>query len=641
MDLLPQQLKKIFKKSKALFVHVFVVLKKKKPSIITVDQTDKKLVYSLASSKIPRREQLKHIFKLLNPREKLLFKLAVLFFIISAVYLIFNFYQNNLISLPRSGGTYREGTAAYPQNINPLYSANRDIDSDISRLVYSSLFNYDVKGHLQEDLVDSWQVSTDGKEYSLHLKENVKWHNGNILNADDVVFTVNLIKNPAFKSSLRSTLNGVNIEKVDDYTVRFILVEPYADFLHLLIFGIMPRFAWENSSPETVIISELNLQPIGSGPYEFASLVKSKGGELKEYQLTVNPDYYGVKPYIENIVFKFYPSSNEVVRALNANEIEGASYVPNDLKGDLLAKHSLNFYSLQLPQINSIFFNQNKNSYLKDIKVRQALAWSIDRNRLFQDVLNQEVKMADGPILAPEFISTSTNSFYLDVEKASSLLSEAGFKKLSSTDSNFADEVELSEEMAAIKKYAQDKNLSLTGLWWLDKDNNVLNFKLSYPESINENIILSLQQDWQNLGINISLDKISSADLSGRIKSYDFEILLYGQLLGLDPDIAAFWHSTQIGEQGLNLAQYKNTEVDTLLTEARKITVFEERFLKYQTIQEKIITDLPVIFLYSPSYTYIQAKKLKGFEAYIINVPSDRFAGISNWYLRTKKRFNW
>lgn len=641
MDLLPQQLKKVFKKSKEVFVHFFVMLKKKKSSIVTVDQTDKKLVYSLASSKIPRREQLKHIFKLLNPREKLLFKVAVLFFIISAIYLIFNFYQNNLISLPRSGGTYREGTAAYPQNINPLYSANRDIDSDISRLIYSSLFNYNVRGHLTEDLVDSWQVSADGKEYSLHLKQNVKWHNGNILNADDVVFTVNLIKNPEFKSSLRSTLNGVSIEKVDDYTVRFILVEPYADFLHLLTFGIMPRFAWENSSPETVIISELNLQPIGSGPYEFASLVKSKGGELKEYQLTINTDYYGVKPYIENIVFKFYPNYNEVVRALNANEIEGASYVPNDLKGDLLAKHSLNFYSLQLPQLNSLFFNQNKNAYLKDIKVRQALAWSIDRNRLFQDVLNKEAKMANGPILAPEFISTSTSSFYLDIEKATSLLSEAGFKKLSSTDSDFANEIELSKEMAAIKKYAQDKNLSLTGVWWLDKDNNILSFKLSYPESINENIILSLQQDWQNLGINISLDKTSSSDLSRKIKDYDFEILLYGQLLGLDPDIAAFWHSTQIGEQGLNLAQYKNTEVDTLLTEARKTTIFEERFLKYQTIQEKIIADVPVIFLYSPSYTYIQAKKLKGFEAYIINVPSDRFAGISNWHLRTKKRFNW
>ena len=641
MDLLPQQLKKIFKKHKKTFVDFFGFLKKRKPTIVTVDKTDKKLVYSLASSKIPRREQLKHIFRLLNPREKLLFKSAVLLFAISAIYLGFNFYQNNLISLPKRGGIYREGTAAYPQNINPLYSANRDIDSDISRLIYSSLFNYDVNGYLKEDLVDSWQVSTDGKEYSLHLKQNVKWHNGNILNADDVVFTVNLIKNPEFKSSLRSTLNGINIEKVDDNTVRFILAEAYADFFHLLTFGIMPKFAWENSSPETAIISELNLKPIGSGPYEFVSLVKSKGGELKEYQLTINPDYYGVKPYIENIVFKFYPSSNEVVRALNANEIEGVSYVPNDLKGDLLAKHSLNFYSLQLPQINSIFFNQNKNNYLKDIKVRESLAWSIDRDRLAQEIFNKEVKMVNGPILAPEFINTSTNIFYLDVEKANNLLLEAGFKKINSIESDFADEVELSKEMVAIKKYAQDKNFNLTGSWWLDKDNNVLTLKLSYPESIDENIILSLQQDWENLGVRVSLDKISSLDLSERIKNYDFEILLYGQFLGLDPDIAAFWHSTQIGEQGLNLAQYKNAEVDALLTEARKITVFQERFLKYQTIQEKIITDLPVIFLYSPSYTYIQAKKIKGFESYIINVPSDRFAGISNWYIRTKKRFNW
>lgn len=639
MDSISSKKNSLLKKSKEIFVNFFVYFKKFFLFTKKNKDNDRNLVYSLASSKIPRREQVKHLTKLLNPREKLLFKISILVLIISATYLLFNFYQNNLILIAKVGGTYREGAAAYPQNINPLYAANRDVDADLSRLIYSSLFNYNNQGVLKPDLVDDWQVSEDGKEYRIKLKENVKWHNGNLLNADDLIFTFNLIKNPDFKSPLRLSLNGISIEKIDDDSVRFVLVEPYADFIQLLTFGIMPRFAWENISPDTVSMSVLNIEPIGSGPYQYASMIKSKGGELKEYHLIANQEYYGAKPYLEKIIFKFFPSYNELVAALNSNKIDGASFIPNDLRSDILGKQSLNFHHLQLPIINLVFFNQDKNNFLKDIKVREALNWSINRESMLTKTLKGEAVLVKGPIIAPEF-SSPTGVIIYDVEKAINNLDEAGFKRITSTESDFLGEEDLSEDLKTIKKFAEENSLSYDNNWLL-KDGKVLSLKLSLPEANGDEVALQLQADWQSLGVQVILEKLSSESVNEKINNLDFETLLFGQAVGLNPDIAAFWHSTQTGKRGLNLAQYKNPEVDTLLTEARKTTNKEERISKYLTIQEKIIADVPVIFLYSPSYIYIQSKKIRGFESSLINTASDRFAGVADWHIKTKKLFTW
>lgn len=639
MDLTSFQKNNSFKKNKNKFVNFFDRLKKFFSLSSKYEDNDKNLVYSLAASKIPRREQLKHLFKLLNPRERGLLKISVLVFVVCGFYLLFNFYQNNLITIAKAGGTYREGVAAYPQNINPLYASNRDLDADLSRLIYSSLFYYDSEGVLKPDLVEDWHASEDGKEYQMTLRENVKWHNGNILNVDDLIFTFNLMKNPEFRSPLRASLNGIIIERIDDNSIKFILVEPYADFLHLLNFGIMPRFAWENISPEMASMSILNIEPIGSGPYQYSSMIKSKGGELKEYHLSRNPEYYASKPYIEEIIFKFYPSYNELVSALNANEVDGVSFLPSDFRAEILSKQSINFHKLRLPVINLVFLNQEKNNLLKDQKLRQALDWSINKETLIKDTLNGDAFMVNGPILAPEF-SLGGQEENFDIEKASNNLVEAGFKKISTTESDFNNEDDLDEDLKIIKKFAEINNLSLTGDWNL-KDKQVLSIKLSFSETIDEQVAFKIQEDWQSLGVKVILEKLSPDVLKEKIKNLDFEALLFGQFVGLDPDITVFWHSTQVGKQGLNLAQYKNSDLDILLTEARKIINKEERIAKYREIQEIIKADNPVIFLYSPSYTYIQSKKVRGFSGSFINTASDRLAGISNWYVRVKKRFAW
>jgi len=653
VDQFSQKINSFFSRKKKNFSHFFVNVKdfikekfstkgKKKAQT----ESDRNLVYSLAPTKIPRREQLRHLFKILNPKEKIILKLAFLVFLVSVFYLGFSFYQKHLILIPASGGTYIEGLVGYPQSINPLYSSSRDVDADLSRLIYSRLFDYDENGRLMPNLASTWKIEDGGKSYIISLREGVKWHNGEDLKIDDVIFTFNLIKNPEFRSSLRASLNGVEIERIDDHSVKFSLSEPYADFLSLLTFGIMPANIWENISPETASLSELNLKPIGSGPYKFESLIKSKGGEIKEYHLIANDDYYGPKPYIKEIIFKFFPDYVELVRALNGNEVDAASYIPDDLKKDLLAKHSLVMHSLRLPQINSIFFNQEKNKFLGDIKIRQALAFAIDRDYLFNEVLGESASRADGPIISPDFSYTPDGSFYnLDKDKAEQLLDESGFKRVD-VSQDMIDNPEHSPELSAIIAYASSTQIAATGYWRValkDKEYQVLALKLSVPENGRMDVAESLKKDWELIGVKTIIVPVALASLNAEIiAGHNFEALLYGQVVGTEPDVAPFWHSSQIGGQGLNLSGYNNAEVDTLLIEARQTADnINLRFSKYKKFQEIISKDLPVIFLYSPQYTYVQSKKVHGFNGTAINEPCDRFAGFSHWYLKTKKHLSW
>lgn len=567
----------------------------KKNTVNQID-VDKKLVYGLSARKIPTGDQVKHLKKFLNPREFLIIKICIAVIAVNVIYLGVSFVKKHLQYTPAQGGEYVEGVVGYPQTINPLYSTNRDIDNDLSRLIYSSLFKYDQNGQLTNDLAEKVTISANSLEYTVKIKGNVKWHNGGALTADDIIFTVGLIQNPEYRSPLRLALSGVEASKVDDLTVKFVLTEPYAPFQELLTFGILPKSVWENVSPSAAVLSDLNMKPIGSGPFKFKSLVKNTGGDLKDYYLTANNDYYGKKPYLNSIDFKFFVDYAEAVKALNDNQITGLSYLPFSSRKDLLAQDSLNFHDLVQPQIVSLFFNEDKNKTLANKNTRVALANALDKDQIIKDVFNGTVKRADGPILSGNFAYNDAVTKY-----------------------------DYSPEKAAATIKAKPLAAKLTVI---DSGNNV-------------EVAQKIKAYWEAAGCKITLNIVSSEQAVNIIKTRDFEILLYGESVGGDPDVYAFWHSSQIGDKGLNLANYSNSSVDKLLVDARETTDKDSRIAKYKKFQEIITNDLPAIFLYSPAYTYVQAKSLQGFTGTTIIQPADRFNGVGDWFIKTKKKLTW
>ncbi len=627
--------KKSFKSFK-FFTFKKLFLKKK----IQEENLDKNLVYSLSRTNIPNKNQLNHIGKLLSKKEKIIIYLASFLLLVNLIFLSIHFFNKYFTSVARDGGVHVEGLIGLPRFINPLYSIDRDVDSDLSFLIFSSLFTYNDQGEIIGDLAKEWEISDNALEYTIYLKEEVKWHSGENLSADDILFTFYLIKNPDFRSPWQRNLAGIDLEKIDDFTLKFIIQEPYAPLLELLTFGILPRFAWETTNSDFILLSDLNLKPIGSGPFKFKSLIRNASGEIKEYRLEVNEHYYGKDPYISEILFKFYFDYSQLLQALNNQEVDAVSYLPPDLISQIVAKNSYNVHALNLPQINALFFKQD-NDILKDKNIKKALAISLNRDKLIEEAVNNLADRSDGPLPISNFAyNNDLIPLAYSISQAKELLSESGWEIINYSDLN---EEDFGVIQKKIIKYSEENDVAINQGWLINQEKETLfTIELSYIDS-NENQILAkyIKEYWDKLGIRVKTKSLNMEEFQDNIlKKKEFEILLQKQMIGSDPDVSAFWHSSQ-KDSGLNLINYQNEKIDEILNNARQLSSnLEERVEKYKEFQEILVDELPAIFLYSSNYLYIQNKKLKGFSGYVLIEPRHRFNSISDWYLKTRKTFN-
>lgn len=589
----------------------------KKKELSEIDQKskiDKKLVTSLGSKstmkKMPNLGQFKYLSSVLSSKEWLIIRLLILVIIIGIVFFGFRAYYHWTEEIPQVGGEYTEGLIGSPVLINPIFALANDVDADISKLIFSGLFKYDENQNLIPDLVTNFGVSEDEKTYTFYLKEDAKWHDGEGLTADDVVYTFKIIQDPDYRSPLEPSLRGAEINKIDDYTLNVILQEPFSPFKTGLTFGILPEHLWFDITGQNARLAELNIKPIGSGSYKFSSLVKDKNGNIKTYTLERNDEYYDKKPYIEKINFNFYPDVVSQVEAAKNRRVLGLAFTPISLRNDLEKNNDLNQYNLRLPQYTAVFFNQ-KNDLLADKSIRQALAWSFDRQRIIQDVLHGEGEIIYSPIL-PDYLgyNPEIEKYGYNLDNAKKILDEAGWVLLDGDEYRH--------------KKNNDTELAFT-LTTVDQ-----------PEYVQAASIL--KEEWGKLNIRIELSVISAEEMQSTIiKPRAYEALLFGEIIGTDPDPYPFWHSSQSKHPGLNLAIYFNKKTDQLLEEARKTSDEEQRRIKYLHFQNIIAEELPAIFLYNPVYSYDIDKKIKGIEEQYIVVPSDRLVGLVNWYIETNR----
>lgn len=609
---------------------------------------DKKLVYSLSKSKIPNLKQLKYAKKFLSPRELLIMRASSFVLLASLAFLGVRFYMTHVETVPAKGGEYIEGLVGYPKYINPLYSTYSDVDNDLSGLIYSSLLKRDADGQLKDDLAESYTLSPDGKTYTFKIRKDARWTSGSPVTVDDIIFTFNTIKDGRYKSPLKDDFKTTGIRKLGDDELAFVLSAPYAPFPSLLTFGVMPQELWYQIQPSSIGLAELNLKPVGSGPYKFKSLLKDSSGQIRAYTLVANDAYYGKKPYITTLTFDFFSNFEEAVNALNENTVDGISYLPRNLEGDLISKGSLRIYRLNLSAIEAVFFNQKTDDALKDKAVRQALSLAIDKGGLVRDVFKENARTIDGPILPDSFAFAPSGQTDFDADKASQLLADDGWQAAPIT----ADDLKSAQATVAApadtkaakqaKKDAQAK-LDMGPGQWLLKNNSYLKITLTIIDTDeNQQVAQAIKTAWENIGVKTDIESVPAAQIGQNVvKPRNFEALLYGQMLEADPDAYAFWHSSQTGENGLNIAGYANKEADSLLEDGRASSNPDERKADYQKFQEIIRQDAPAVFLYSPDYIYVQGKNVKGFEGQIIYSPRDRLAGISDWYIKSGKRIIW
>lgn len=561
--------------------------------------------------------------RLFSETEKRLVLLALAIGLIAVGILAGRVYFRVTVAAPAVGGIYTEGMLREPRAINPVLASN-DADRDIARLVFSRLITYQKNGIIEYDLAEKVKISEDGKTYTVTLKPGVRWHDGEELTADDVIFTVKMVQNPQFKSALRANWQGVTAEKIDDRTLQFILRSPYAPFIENLTLGILPRHLWETIGPKQVQLHELNLKPVGSGPYEFSQSEKAKDGSLISYTLRRNPDYYRDGPFLEKIVFRFFKKEEEALIALRRGDIEGLGTAAQSIYPNL-DKERFSLRTLSIPRIFGIFLNEKQASILADRKVRQAIAYGLDKTALAGNVTGGAIA-SDAPIPISE---KSEEAYPYDPEKAGALLEEAGWKVGGNTSEHTKDS-EVSAPNRIREKTTKEKGKSTT---------TPLRLTLStsdWPDLVRT--ADSVASMLREIGIGITLDIRPFIDLeTSVIRQRNFQMLLFGHVYGYEVDPFSFWHSSQAKDPGLNVSLYANKKADQLLEEARRISDPVERTGKYKELSNLLLQDLPAIFLYSQLYLYLVPAEIKGMGMTKISLPADRFNDVNKWYKHTKR----
>lgn len=557
-------------------------------------------------------KRIRTTFHQLGPREKYFVALFALIVAGSLVAIGVQLYISSTSAVPAYGGEYREAVVGLPRFINPALAPTNDVDRDLVQLIYAGLMRYNREGDVVPNLAETYEILDEGREYHFTLKDNLVWSDGEALTAEDIVFTIELIQNPQYASPLYQSWQGVEVIAEEDNSIIFLLSSPYPPFLENTTIGILPKHIWQNVAPKNFALTDYNLQPIGAGPYRVEKFSKDSAGFISSYTLKRNERYHGQKPYIDKIIFKFYENEEEALKAYNAKNVDGVSFL-SPINIDLIKdSEGLRIHELAMPRYFALFINPSQNEVLQDKTVRQALAYATNRDKIIEEVLAGFAQKADTPIPPnlKKYYNKDAGQVHLDAAKAQGVLEDRGW-------------VDENEDGVREK---EGVNLELTLV------------TAQRPEL--ERVAQLIAEQWREAGILLHVRTLELGELQQDvIRPRNYELLMFGEIYGAIPDPFSFWHSSQRNNPGLNLSNYKNDTVDKLLEDARQEIDEEKRIEILKKFQTEVVKDMPAIFLYDPVYLYPVQKRVQGIEEAFIVDTSLRFVDIENWYIETKRKF--
>ncbi len=633
----------------------------------------------IKSNRWPSKKQWLQFFRILGKKEKVFFSVVFVIFIASLSFYLHALYISNTKVVPANYGELKEGVVGQPRLINPLYASTSDIDRDLNELIFSGLMKYNGQAEIVPDLISDYTIENEGKNIVFSIKENVKWHDGEPLTIDDVIFTINLVKNSEYSSPLRINWLGVEIEKMSDYKAMLTLKQTYSGFKEALVnLKIMPKHVWSNKSFQATISNiQLNLlNPVGSGPYKMEKVKQNADQTVQSIILKRNADYYDNPPYIDRIEFFFFNNENESKKSFEKGKIDSLSINYNE-----------NTHYLLMPNYYNLFLN-NQIKPLNNKEIRQALTL-LTKRELKSPFLSSFYNLPE-PEKVLDFNEEEglnlleKNGYTLQEDNIRTKIIEksSGFKfsKNMQVGSNNAEVRKLQECLSEYPDIYPSETIS--GYFGEETKNAVILFQEKYKEDIlipnnltkgngvvkgstikklNEvcfvvpkeeikmsfvlkttdnpelvNIANNIKEQWEKYGIKIEVKTYDSDAIKEIITNRDFDILLFGVQLGGVIMPTPFYHSSQIVSPGLNLSGYQNEEADRLIEKIRGLEG-SERLDALRELEALIIEDAPVIPLYAPNYYYTINKDLKGFTTEKIVDPSKRFVEVNKWYIKEKR----
>ena len=502
----------------------------------------------------------------------------------------------------KSGGVYVEGVIGNISTLNPLLAASEP-EQAVSRLLFSSLYNYDVTGALHTDLAESMTVKDD-KVYTIKLR-NAVWHDGKKLTAEDVVYTINLIKNPQVRSPLRVNWLDISARAIDDSTVEFMLPAVYAGFSHALTFPVIPKHILQSVSPSSMREADFSSNPVGSGPFAVKRVQTSESTSSTDVvRMEPNTKYYGAVSTLSRLELRAYGNESLLVKAVNSGEVSAASGLSLSAADNIKSKQ----YSTKHWLLNKgvYLLMNNRSQTLQDARVRQALRYATDTSSI-RTTVGDNVARLDTPILQSQIGQKLPAAPDYNLDKAKALLKEAGWT------------------------YNQGQ--------WKGKDGQPLAVAVTTSSGRDEykKIVDALKQQWSKLGVDVQLREIDTSStttsfVQSVLQPRDYDALLYELELGADPDVFAYWHSSQASASGYNFANYSNRTVDNDLVGGRSRTNSALRAAKYIQFVNQWLNDAPAIGLYQSVGSYVLNNGASIVEPRgSLNTMNDRYADVTTW----------
>lgn len=547
-----------------------------------------------------------------KPSDRVVLRFLLFATLASGIYYLISINDGLVISTPTQGGSLTEGIVGIPRFVNPALAITR-ADQDTAALVYNGLLKIDENGQLVPDLAESITTSEDGTEYTIVLKKDRFFSDGQPVTASDVLFTIELIRDPDLKSPLRGNWNDVTLKEVDEYEFKVVLTEAYFPFIENFTVGIMPKHIWSNLPIEQLPFSQYNTEPIGSGPFAITKVNRDVSGLISGYVLKPSETQTDTKPNLASIELKFYQNETLLLSALESGQINSTVFLPTDTTTKLNSDR-FKIISLPLPRIFGIFINQNRSIALRDKSARAALSSAIDRDKIVEEVLGGYGVPTTKPIVT---------------EHRTLLLADTALNEEATTTPFTAEEI--------LIRGGWKKNNN--GLWEkkIDQGNEILAVTIRTGNSDLFNKVANMvAEDWRRLGVEVQVEQYEQTGLvQSVIRSRDFQALLFGLDMNRLQDLYPFWHSSQKDDPGLNISQYTNVTVDRLLEQAKTTQDENEQQKILNEISDIITSETPAIFLFAPSLTYVIDREIQNAPMTRLGKPADRFMNIANWHART------
>lgn len=512
------------------------------------------------------------------------------------------YQQSYLTTAPVNDGTYAEAVLGSVETLNPLL-ANTNAEQSAGYLMFSSLLRYDRTGHLNNDLATKISINNTNTVYTVNIRPDAKWQDGVSVTANDIAFTVGLIKNPNIRSTITGWTN-ISVRVIDNTTVEFTLPATYASFEYALTFPIVPEHILGNVAPSSIRENNFSQNPIGSGPFKlrFVQSIDTNSAHKIVY-MARNNQYYGGTAKLARLQLNAYDTTDEIISALASSEVNAAAYLsPIDIKQINLKKYTVSVDPIQSGVYAII---NTKSPLLSDVALRRALQLATN-TRAIRDKLPKETPMLDLPFTDGQLTGDVPVAPQYNLAGANTALDSAGWL--------------MGSDNIRVKG---DQQLKLSVI--VMKDDEF------------ESVLEVLSGQWRAAGIAVETQVVDPTDVSQNVvqnilQPRNFDVLLYRLNIGADHDIYAYWHSSQATPQGLNFSNYSNAVSDDALTSARARVESNLRNAKYITFAKQWLFDVPAIGLYQSTAQYVYRRNANVVKSSADLVsPIDRYSDVLDW----------